>query len=673
MQERYDTLVKQLLQYSYEYYTLDAPSITDEAFDILYDELLAIEESGKVQISPNSPSQRVGGDILDGFKKMPHTVSLSSLKKAQNYEEVKKFLDDVFKVFLSKNIRYTLEQKFDGSSIVLRYENGLLVQARTRGNGKIGEVVTAQIKTIKSIPLSIPYMQTVEVQGEVLCPLDAFHAFNEKQLPYFEKEVALFPSQPSESDIEKIRKKHLLSNPRNGAAGALRNLDPKVTAARPLDAFLYHIPYIEGHNFETQTEMMKFLRKQGFKVNPYFKTVTSYEELIPLLEEMITIRPTLNWDIDGMVLKIDDLSLREVLGSTGKHPKWALAFKFEAAEKSTLLLSVPVETGRTGKVTPVAVFEPVEFDGVIVTRATLNNFDDIKRKGVRLGSTIIVRRSNDVIPEVMGTVNNTGTDEIPVPTHCPSCNSPLEKDGVHLFCRNQTDCPAQTVGRFVHFASRDAMNIDTFSEKTAIQLAEAGLIKEFTDLYRLHLDQLTSLERFGVKKAENLLAAIETSKTKPLSAVLYALGIRQVGIRTVESILEYFPSLEKLQSATVYKLKEIPDVGEIVAQSIHDYFHEPRHIQLLEELQELGLTMKHDQPQTSSKRFKGMTIVVTGKLTQRSRKEVEQYIKEHGGKTSSSISKNTSLLVAGEEAGSKLEKALNLGVRVITEDELYLL
>ncbi|PGK51460.1 DNA ligase (NAD(+)) LigA [Priestia megaterium] len=671
MQDKYNKLVEELSRYGYEYYTLDAPTITDETYDSLYDKLIALEESGTVKISPNSPSQRVGGEVLGGFEKMVHTVPLSSLKKAQNYEEVKKFLDDVFKTLLSKNISYTLEQKFDGSSIVLRYENGFLVQARTRGNGRIGEVVTAQIKTIKSIPLSIPYKHPVEVQGEVICPLDAFHAFNEKQLPYYEKELAAFPSSPTEAEIEKIRKKHLLSNPRNGAAGALRNLDPKITAARPLDAFLYHVPYIEGHTFQTQTEMMDFLHQQGFKVNPYFKVVSSYDELIPLLEEMVSIRPTLNWDIDGMVIKINDLSLRKVLGSTGKHPKWALAFKFEAAEKSTLLLSVPVETGRTGKITPVAVFEPIEFDGVTVTRATLNNFDDIRRKGVRFGSTIIVRRSNDVIPEVLGTVSNTGTEDIPTPTHCPSCNSPLEKDGVHLFCRNQTDCPAQTVGRFVHFASRDAMNIDTFSEKTAIQLAEAGLIKDFPDLYRLKLEELTALERFGQRKAEKLLQAIETSKTKPLSAVLYALGIRQVGIRTVESLLEHFPSLEQLQYATVYELQTVSDIGEIVAQSIFEYFHHARHIRLLNELQELGLTMEHYQPQTSSKRFEGMTIVVTGKLIQHSRKEVEQYIKLHGGKTSSSISKNTSLLVAGEDAGSKLEKALQLGVRVITEDELY--
>lgn len=668
-QQRYENLVKLLNRYNTEYYTLDKPSVTDEEYDRLYDELLALEEVGFV--SPDSPSQRVGGDILDKFQKYTHTVPMKSLKKGQNYEDILKFLEDVFKT-ISKDtaISFTLEHKFDGLSFVLRYENGQLIHARSRGNGKIGELITAQVKTIKTIPLTIPFKETIEVQGEVYFPLDKFRIFNDKQLALFQQVISKMKHEPTEKELEKLREKYVLSNPRNGAAGALRNLDPKITASRPIDAFLYNIPYIEGKEFASQEELMDFLHEQGFKTSPYLKVFRTYEELVPLLEEMKTVRPTLNWDIDGMVIKINEIALRDLIGMTLKHPKWAIAFKFEAAEKSTLLLRVVVETGRTGKVTPVAEFEPIEFDGVIVTRATLNNFDDIKRKGVRLGSTIIVRRSNDVIPEVVGTVEHTGHGEIPIPTHCPSCETPLEKDGVHLYCPNHTDCSAQTIGRFTHFASRDAMNIDTFSDKTAEQLYEAGLIKQFPDLYRLKMEDLVGLERFAQRKAEKLLEALEVSKKRPLSAFLYALGIRHVGLGTVEKILHRYTSLGDIMQAPVEDLMQVDDVGEVVAKSIYDYFKNPKHLELIEDLIGLGFELHHEVAEQTSNRFEGKSFVITGKLS-RPRKEIETYIKENGGKTAGSVSKNTSFLVAGDDAGSKLDKATSLGVAILSEDELY--
>lgn len=671
MSIRYQELITLLNQYNHEYYTLDNPTVTDQTYDKLYDELVELELSGSVVVAPNSPSLRIGGDVLEKFEKATHTTPFMSLKKGQTYDELEKFLEDMNKLYPFP-LTFSLEHKMDGSSFTLRYEKGQLIHARSRGNGKIGELITEQVKTIKSVPLSISYQGTLEVKGEVYCPLDKFLAYNEKQLSLFLRDIEKLSHEPTAKEMEKMREKYILKNPRNGASGAIRNLDPKITASRPLDAFLYDVSYIEEQSFETQKEMMSFLHTQGFKVNPYFEVFSTIEELIPLLEKMKTIRKDLNWDIDGMVIKVNECSLREEIGATQKYPKWAIAFKFDAAEKETKLLHVPIETGRTGKITPVAEFEPIEFDGVTVTRATLNNFDDIKRKGVKLDATIIVRRSNDVIPEVMGIVEGTGNGEIPLPTHCPSCDSPLEKDGVHLFCRNHTDCPAQSIGRFTHFASRDAMNIDTCSEKTVEQLYEAGLIKTFPDLYKLQAEDLVGLERFGKRKAEKLIDAIHASKTRPLSAVLYALGIRQVGLGTVERLLNRFASLDELIHASLDSLTSVDDVGDIVAKSIYDYFREPKHVALLEELASLGFTLHHELKEKTSNRLEGKTFVITGTLS-RPRKEIEGYIKENGGKTSGSVSKKTDYLVAGADAGSKLAKAESLSVAVVSEEELYTL
>lgn len=648
MQERYLELVDEISKLNFHYYTLDEPVASDAEYDKLYDELVKLETEHPEWKVPNSPTSVVGGEVLSKFAKKEHTTPLYSLGKSQDYAGVIKFIEDVKKE-AGREVTFSLEQKLDGLAFVVRYENGYLVEARTRGTGKIGEVITEQIKTIRSIPLQIGVTNTLEVQGEVFMPIDKFEAYN----------AALAEGATP------------LKNPRNGAAGALRNLDPRVTASRPLDAFLYNVPYTDGFTFESQESMMAFLKDQGFKVNPYFYVLSSAELIIEKLEQMKEIRPTLNWDIDGMVIKLNDVALRDDLGYTSKYPKWAIAFKFEAIEETTTLNSVTWEVGRTGKLTPLAHLNPVDIGGATVTKATLNNYDDILRKRVKIGAEVFVRRSNDVIPEIMGIVEGSEGEEITKPTHCPECGTPVTDVGAHIYCPNTDGCTAQSVGKFIHFASREAMNIDSFSEKTAEQLFDAGLIRgSFVDLYKLNKADLLKLERFGEKKADNLLAAIEESKTRPLEAFIFALGIRYSGKGTAERLLRYYNSIEEIATASVEDLMKIEDIGASVAESIYTYFHNEHNVQMIRDLQEVGVTMAHEAKVASGSGLAGLTFVLTGKVS-RPRREIEDMIKEHGGKPSSSISKNTDYLVAGEAAGSKLAKAEKLGVKVITENELY--
>lgn len=679
MFERYQELINLLNNYNYHYYTLDNPIVSDKEYDCLYDELTTLENLHPDWVADNSPTKRVGGLILDKFEKKEHTTPLYSLDKAQDFERIHKFVNDIHKT-VGKSVTFSLEQKLDGLAFILRYENGRLVESRTRGTGKIGELITEQIKTIKSIPLSIPFKDVLEVQGEIFMPIDKFKKFNQKLADDFNSHVERVKETKSlsEEEIETIARKYVpLKNPRNGAAGAVRNLNPKVTASRPLDAFLYNVPYIEGKTFSSQEEMLEFLKSQGLKVNPYFFVLSTPKEIVDKLKEMNDIRPTLNWDIDGMVIKLNDTTKRETVGYTSKFPKWAIAYKFEALEQTTKLLSVSWEVGRTGRMTPLAHLEPVDFDGVTVSKATLNNMDDIHRKGVKIGAEVFVRRSNDVIPEIMGIVDSSEGLDIQPPHNCPECGSVLVEDGAHLFCKNHDSCPAQQIGKIIHFASREAMNIDTFSEKTAEQLWDANLIRNVVDLYKLQKEDLVSLERFGERKAINLLEAIENSKRVKLEAFIFSLGIRHVGKGTVERLLRHYSSLSEIQNASISDLILIEDIGEAVAQSIFDFFREEKNVELISELLNVGVSPFFEKPQTSSNSFEGMTFVITGSMPSgKSRKDIEKFIKENGGKTSGSISKNTTYLVAGEDAGSKLEKAQKFQVSenrkiIITEDELY--
>lgn len=652
--EKMKSLVEELNKYAYEYYALDNPSITDKDYDKKYDELVALEKELN-EVLPYSPTVRVGDVVLEGFKKYTHKGRLWSLGKAQTIEEIVEWHNRNVKFVKEMNekgenlpdLKYIITKKFDGLTINLTYdENGVLVVGATRGTGTVGEDVTAQVKTIKSIPLKVNYHDVFEVHGEAIMTTEAFEKYN------------------LEADVP-------LKNLRNGAAGALRNLNVRETARRNLSAFFYDVGYKEGKPFKTYTEMMNFIKKMGFPVDGYIKECYTIEDIKKEIDYINDIRFNLNYDIDGLVIAIDDIKTRELLGYTVKSPKWAIAYKFEAQEATTKLLDIEWNVGRSGRVSPTAILEPVELAGVTVKRATLNNMDDIRRKGVKLGAEVFVRRSNDVIPEIMGVVEESleGAKEIVPPTLCPACGSHLVEEGAHIFCDNTLSCKPQLVKTIVHYGSREAMNIAGFSERTAEQLFEKLNIKSIGDLYKLDKDDLVKLEKFGPKKAQNLLDAIENSKDCKLESFIYALGIKNVGAKTAKDIVKTFKSIENLKNATFEELIEIPDVGDIVAECIIDFFNEEKVIETIDELLELGVKPTFEEKEIIESAFENKTVVVTGTMQKYSRKQIKEKLEMLGAKVAGSVSKKTDYVIAGEEAGSKLTKAQELGVKVITEDE----
>ena len=545
------------------------------------------------------------------------------------------------------DLKYILTKKFDGLTINLTYnEEGILDAAATRGTGAIGETVTAQVKTIKSIPLKIDTKDVFEVHGEAVMTTDSFENYNK---------TAKVP----------------LKNLRNGAAGALRNLNVKETASRNLSAFFYDIGYKEGESFKTYLEMMDFIKDKGLPVDDYIKVCTSMEEIEKEIEYIKDIRFGLNYDIDGLVIAIDDIRTRELLGYTVKFPKWAIAYKFEAQEATTKLISVEWNVGRSGRVGPTAVLEPVELAGVTVQRATLNNMDDIARKGVRVGAEVFIRRSNDVIPEIMGVVPESleGTEEILAPTVCPYCDSHLVLQGAHYFCENTLSCKPQMVKSIVHYGCREAMNIEGFSEKTAGQLFETLNIKSISDLYKLNKEELLTLDKFKEKKAQNLLDSIEKSKDCKLEAFIYALGIPNVGVKTAKDLVNRFKSIEGLKKALFEELVEVQDVGDIVAKCVMEFFKEEKVLIIIDELISLGVTPRYEDKKIIESLFEGKTVVVTGSLESYTRGSIKEKLEMLGAKVSGSVSKKTDYVLAGEEAGSKLTKAIDLGVKVISEEE----
>ena len=656
--KRIEELVEELNRYSYEYYSLDNPTVTDKEYDKKYDELKKLEiEEGYVL--PYSPTLRVGDVVLEGFNKYTHKAPLWSMDKAQTIEELKEWHNRNVK-FVNEmreqgedlpNLKYVLTKKFDGLTINLTYdENGVLITAATRGTGTVGEEVTAQVKTIKSIPLKIDNNDLLEVHGEAIMTVEAFEEYNKN---------ATVP----------------LKNLRNGAAGALRNLNVKETANRNLSAFFYDVGYKEGTQFKTYLEMMDFIKEKGLPVDNYLKVCTSMEEIENEIEYIKNIRFDLNYDIDGLVIVIDDIKTRELLGYTVKFPKWAIAYKFEAQEATTKLLGVEWNVGRSGRVGPTALLEPIELAGVTVKRATLNNMDDIKRKGVRIGAEVFVRRSNDVIPEIMGVVPESleGSEEIKAPKVCPACGSHLVLDGAHYFCENTLSCKPQLVKSIVHYASREAMNIAGFSEKTAEQLFEKLNIKSISDLYKLNKEELMTLEKFGEKKAQNLLDAIEKSKDCELYAFIYALGIPNVGAKTAKDLVKKFKSLEGLKKATLEELVEVSDVGDIIAECVYEFFREEKVLNTINELLNLGVNPKYEEQEVTESLFKGNTVVVTGSLEDYTRISIKEKFESLGAKVSGSVSKKTDYVLAGEEAGSKLKKAEELGIKVISEKEFKMM
>lgn len=641
MENRMRELVDELNRHAYRYYVLDDPTISDRQYDMLFDELTALEAQLGYSL-PDSPTHRVGGEPLKEFTQHRHIARLWSLDKAQSTEAVRAWAERVAKLLPGEQLEYSLEYKFDGLTLNLTYDGGQLVQAATRGNGEVGEEILEQVRTIKSVPLSIPFAGKMEVQGEGIMLLSALEKYN----------------QTAEEPLK---------NARNAAAGALRNLDPKVTAKRNLDAFFYNVGFIEGAQLHNHHEMRAFLEENRFKTSPYTKYFTDIEELIDALDEIETHRSSLDYLIDGAVIKLTDFAQRERLGYTDRFPRWAVAFKFEAEEMTTRLLSVKWEVGRTGKLTPAAVLEPVDIGGVTVKAATLNNAGDIARKKLKTGCMVFIRRSNDVIPEVMGRTDELQPDEqdIEIPAVCPACGAPVEARGAHLFCTNP-DCPPRIVNRLAHFAGREAMDIDGFSEKTAELLAEQGIIRDAADMMALTEDRLVGLPLFKDKRIENLISAIQKSKNRPLDAFLFALGIPNVGRKTARDLAQAFGSLPALRAATEEELTAIPDVGGIVAKSITDFFASDKGRDLVDRLLEAGCTPTWESV-TLGDAFAGKTVVLTGTLSSMGRKAAGDLITAHGGKVTGSVSKKTDYVVAGEEAGSKLDKALKLGVPVLDE------
>ena len=645
---RMHELVDRLNETAYQYYTLDAPTISDKEWDALYDELVRLEKETGERL-PDSPTRRVGGAVLPGFEPHTHLARLWSMGKAQSIEALRDWAARAEKLRLEAGLpalKYVVEHKFDGLTVNLTYEGGHLVGAATRGNGVTGEEILQQALTIRTIPVRIPYEGRMEVHGEAFMKLSTLENYNK---------TAREP----------------LKNPRNAAAGALRNLDPAVTAARKLSACFYDVGYIEGRSFADQREMLDFLRENRFPVSGCEVYADTLEGAIDAVHAVEASRADLDYMIDGAVIKITDFATREALGYTDKFPRWAVAYKFEAEEVTTTLEDVTWQIGRTGKLTPLAHVSPVELAGATVKRATLNNWQDIQRKRVKIGAKVWIRRSNEVIPEIMGRVDEyvEGEREVQKPEVCPACGTALVETGAHLFCPNRDGCKPQIVMRLSHFASRDAMDIDTFSEKTAAQLVDAGLLQEADQLYALTKEQLCTLERFGEKKAENLIKAIEKSKKCSLAAFIYAIGIPGIGAKTARDLAERYRSVDALRNAKREELVQMDDVGDILADSIAGFFEDEANLRLIEALRNAGVAPEAPAQAVAGGPFEGMTVVVTGTLARFSRAEAEEAVRSAGGKAAGSVSKKTSLVVAGENAGSKLDKANALGVEVIGEAE----
>lgn len=634
-------LISEIDKHNYNYYVLDNPTISDSEYDKLYYSLVDLEKETGI-ILPNSPTQRVGGDVLDKFEKKRHVVPLYSLSKVRDFDDLTKWVRDMLK--LSPHTKFALEYKFDGLQVVVEYDNGNFVSATTRGNGTIGEDVSLQVKTIKSVPLSIDYKGRLIVQGECMMTNKNFEIYNR-------------------TAEEKLK------NPRNAAAGAVRNLDPKQTAKRNLDYFCYSILYCPERHFDTQEEMHEFLQQNGFQTGDYFKICNDETELIAEIEKVDNIKSGLDVMIDGMVIKINDTKYRDEIGFTAKFPRWAMAYKFAATEATTRLKSVTWQVGRSGRVTPIANLEPVELAGATIKRATLNNIDDIRKKDIYENAMVFIRRSNEVIPEIMGLASkNENSRKIEIPSHCPSCNSLLVQKGPLLFCENHFGCREQIIDRLSHFCSRNAFNIEGVSEKSIEAFYEKLGVTKASDLFLLKEEDLLKLEGFKEKKAENMINSIENSKIIELNRFLFALGIIEVGSKTARDIASHFKTLAGIKNASLESLAEIEDVGNIIAQNIFDFFRDQENLQEIERLFKLGVKIKEAQTNQKSDILKGKTIVITGTLS-RPRADFERMIEAHGGKSSSSVSAKTDFLLLGENAGSKLEKAKSLGIKILSEQD----
>ena len=646
-------LRRELNQANYEYYVKDDPTMSDYDYDHKLRRLEELEGAHPELVTPDSPTQRVGGKALESFTQVTHRVPLESLQDVFDFDELRAFDQRVRGV--EPKVSYSVEPKVDGLSVALEYQDGQFVRGATRGDGLVGEDVTENLKTVKSIPLSIPDVPgTLIVRGEVYMPKKVFHALNEER--------------------EK-RGEALFANPRNAAAGSLRQLDPKIAAQRRLDIAVFNIQWAENEDFHSHTQGINYLADKGFKVIPHVSCST-IEEAVAQVQAIGEGRENYPFDIDGAVIKVDDLAQRQTLGSTAKFPRWAAAYKYSPEVKLSRLTDIVIQVGRTGVLTPKAVLEPVRLAGTTVTNATLHNQDFITEKDIRIGDTVLVRKAGEIIPEVLSVVMDKRPDDaVPYrfPEVCPECGAPVarDEDGAHIRCTG-AECPAQLLRNLAHFASRDAMDIEGLGIAVVENLVKAGLVKTPGDLYFLHEEDVAELERMGKKSAQNLLSAIEKSKSQDLSRLLFAFGIRQVGQKAGKILAQRFGSLDNLQSATVEELTQVDDIGAITAQSIVDWFASPQSQHLIARLKEAGVNMQAEQ-KGEDQRFAGKTFVLTGTLDRFTRAEATKMIENRGGKAAGSVSKKTTYVVAGEAAGSKLRKAQELGVPVLTQEEFLAL
>lgn len=654
MKERIDELVTILNEANYNYHVLDNPTITDQEYDSLFRELQILEEKNPSLVRSDSPTHRVGGVVLDSFKKVTHKIPMMSLGDIFNEDEVRQFDARIKKEGI--NPTYVCELKIDGLSVSLHYEKGKLVTAATRGNGTIGEDITNNVKTIKTVPLTLKEEIDIEVRGEIYMSKETLKKLNEER---------------------KAKNQPLLQNCRNAAAGSIRQLDSKVCASRKLDCWIYHLPNPEDYGIKTHWEALEFMKKLGFKTNPNNLLVTDVEGIIDYIHYKGKERPNLSYDIDGIVVKVNNLEEQKKLGFTAHHPKWAIAYKFPAEEVLTKLKDIIFTVGRTGQITPNAVLEPVIVAGSTISRATLHNEDYVKAKGLKIGDIISIHKAGDVIPEV-GEVKldrRTGNEkDFEMITRCPMCNEPIfKKEGqVDYFCINP-HCPARHIEGLCHFVSRKAMNIDGLGDRIIEDFYNLKYIKDITDIYKLSCfrDELTELEGYGNKSIDNLLEAIENSKENSLERLLFGLGIPNVGEKTSKILAARYETLDNLMNATFEELNQIPDIGEIIAKSIIDFFQNEKNRDIIEELKELKVGMEYTGPKVViNENFNGKTFVITGTLTKYTRDEVEEKIENLGGKTSSSVSKKTSAVIVGENPGSKYTKAVELGIPIWNEEDL---
>ncbi|GEN32503.1 DNA ligase (NAD+) [Cerasibacillus quisquiliarum] len=656
VEKKIQALKKELNQYSYEYYVLDKPTVPDSEYDKKLRELEDLEKQFPELITADSPTQRVGDQPLDSFEKVRHAIPMLSLGNAFSSDELRDF-DRRVKQTIGKDVSYICELKIDGLAVSLRYEDGQLVQGSTRGDGTIGEDITSNLRTIRSIPLSIHEKNTIEVRGEAFIPQRSFITLNKQRE---ENGEALF------------------ANPRNAAAGSLRQLDPKIAASRNLDVFWYGVGVWEGKEMASHSECLTYLSSLGFKVNNEWRICQSIEEVLDYVEYWTIRRPNLPYEIDGIVIKVDALSDQEALGYTAKSPRWAIAYKFPAEEVVTTLRDIELSVGRTGVITPTAILDPVRVAGSTVQRASLHNADLIREKDIRVGDTVILRKAGDIIPEIVRVIEEkrTGKEkEFSMPSHCPACQSELIhiEEEVALRCINP-NCPAQIQEGLIHFSSRDAMNIDGLGERIIAQLFREKLVQSIPDVYRLEKNELLKLERMGEKSATNLLNAIEQSKENSLEKLLFGLGIRFIGVRASQILAEAFQSMDHLQQATYDDFIQIDEIGTKMADSLVQYFSDEKVQKMIQELSELGINMTYKGPVRSESSenttFSGKVVVLTGKLEHYTRNEAKEKIEALGGKVTGSVSKNTDLLIAGEAAGSKYKQAEKLGISIWNEEQL---